>query len=234
MSDNERENMAAGSGNGDMADSDQVSEATSAGYGEDHMVTAEGTSAAATGTGIGGAPLGGQPPESTMPGTGGTGDAVPAASGAAAAGLPGQLSGSGDAAPVAAGGTRAAGVSRQGPGPVARLTERGLPVIIGIVGALVALVIDILYALAHVLGRVAGMNTDSSHFFGGLGVVLVAFIGALLAAVSPLVGAVLLVVAAIGFFFVVGWWAVIAAPFLLGAAYLAYRYHEARQERSIA
>jgi hypothetical protein len=98
--------------------------------------------------------------------------------------------------------------------------------VIGICGAILALVVAALYSLFHVLGRIAGITNDHSHFFIGLGLSLVAFVGALFTIGAPLVGAVLMAAAAIGLFFILGWWAVITAPLLLWAAYLAYRHRD--------
>jgi MFS-type transporter involved in bile tolerance (Atg22 family) len=44
------------------------------------------------------------------------------------------------------------------------------------------------------------------------------------------VGVVLLAVAGIAFFFIAGWWALLASPFLLIAALLAYRSSRVRQQ----
>jgi hypothetical protein len=100
---------------------------------------------------------------------------------------------------------------------------------IGLVGAVIAFVVNALYSLAHVLGRMTGITADRSHFFIGTGLTIVAVIGALCMAGAPEVGAVLLVLATIGFFLIVGWWAVIPAIFLLSAAALAvvnrHEYH---------
>jgi hypothetical protein len=90
--------------------------------------------------------------------------------------------------------------------------------VLGIFGAAVAFVLNSLYSLAHVLGRIAGITADRSHFFIGTGLTIVALIGAVCVPSSPELGAVLMVLATIGFFFILGWWAVIPAIFLLTAA----------------
>lgn len=113
-----------------------------------------------------------------------------------------------------------------------QLTLRTLAMIIGIFGAVIAFIINILYSSFHVLGRVTGITADQSHFFWGLLVILIGFIGSLLVLVSPVVGAVLLAVAGIAFFFIVGWWALLASPFLLVAAVLAYRHSRRQQQVS--
>jgi hypothetical protein len=103
-----------------------------------------------------------------------------------------------------------------------RLPLRSLATILGLVGAAVGLIVSLLYSLVHTLGRVTGISTDSSHFFIGVGLTILAMIGALTALVSGAVGALLLLVAAVGFAFIVGWWAILPALFLLPAVWLAY------------
>ena len=111
------------------------------------------------------------------------------------------------------------------------LTMRMLALIAGLVGVVVAFIVNLLYSFFHVLGRVAGITNDSSHFFWGLFVVLIGFVGSLLVLVSPTIGAVLLVVAAIAFFFIAGWWALLASLLLLIAAALAYNHSRTQQQR---
>ena len=103
-----------------------------------------------------------------------------------------------------------------------RFALRTIALIVGLIGAGLALVINILYSLLHLLGRITGMPSDSAHFLYGLVVVLVGTVGAFLAPVLPPVAAGLLVVAGVALFFVVGPWALIAAPFFLVAAVLTF------------
>ena len=105
-------------------------------------------------------------------------------------------------------------------GKVARFTMRTIAMIVGLIGTVLALIIDILYSLVHVLGKVAGMANDSTHFFYGLIVVLVALGGSFLTVISPIIAAIMLLGAGIAFFFIVGWWAIIASVFLFVAALL--------------
>ena len=113
-------------------------------------------------------------------------------------------------------------------GGVARFTFRTIALIIGIVGTVIAFIINILYSLAHVLGHVAGISDDPAHFWWGLLVVLLALVGSFLAPVLPIVAAVLLVGTGIAFFFIVGWWAVIASPFLFVAAIMTFSNRRVR------
>lgn len=107
-------------------------------------------------------------------------------------------------------------------GGVARFTMRTIAMIVGLIGTVIALAINILYSLFHVLGQIAGMASDSTHFFYGLIVVLVALGGSFLTLWSPLLAAIMLFASGIAFFFVVGWWAFFASPFLLVAGLLTF------------
>src|SRR5258708_10957918 len=97
-----------------------------------------------------------------------------------------------------------------------------LAMLIGIFGVVVAFVINILYSTFHVLGRVTGITSNQSHFFFGLLVVLIGFIGSLMVLFTPIVGAVLLAVAGVLFFFILGLGGALASPFLLIVAVLGY------------
>jgi hypothetical protein len=118
--------------------------------------------------------------------------------------------------------------ARQSSGGLERFTFRTIAMIVGLIGTLIALIIDVLYSLVHVLGKVSGFTNDTSHFFWGLFVVLVALGGSFLAPVLPILAAIMLLGAGIGFFFVVGWWAVIASPFLFVAAILTFSNRRVR------
>jgi hypothetical protein len=105
-----------------------------------------------------------------------------------------------------------------------RLTMRTFALIIGLIGVVIAFIINLLYSSLHVLGRIAGITSDQSHFFWGLVVIAVGLVGSLSVLFLPTMGVVLLLVAGIAFFFIAGWWALLASPFLLIAALLAYRH----------
>jgi hypothetical protein len=111
-----------------------------------------------------------------------------------------------------------------------RLTMRTLALIIGLLGVVIAFIINLLYSSFHVLGRVSGITSDQTHFFWGLIVIIIGLVGSLFALFLPTMGAVLLLVAGIAFFFIAGWWALLASPFLLIAALLAYRYSRVQQQ----
>lgn len=107
---------------------------------------------------------------------------------------------------------------------------RILAMILGLVGVVIAFIINLLYSSLHVVGRISGITNDQTHFFWGLLVVFIGLIGSLFALFFPSVGVVLLVVAGIAFFFIAGWWALLASPFLLIAAFLAYRNSRVQQQ----
>jgi hypothetical protein len=99
--------------------------------------------------------------------------------------------------------------------------SRMMAMAIGLVGAVIGFVVSALYSLVHRLARISGITADRSHFFVGIGLTIVAVIGSLLVVASPEAGALVLVLATIGFFFILGWWAIIPAIFLLSAAGVA-------------
>ena len=111
--------------------------------------------------------------------------------------------------------------------------SRILALILGIIGVVVAFIINLLYSSLHVLGRVAGITNDQTHFFWGLFVILIGLVCSVLAMFIPIAGAVLLLVAGIAFFFIAGWWALLASPFLLVGAVLAYNGSRAKQKQGI-
>jgi hypothetical protein len=105
-----------------------------------------------------------------------------------------------------------------------QISMRLLAMITGLIGVVIAFVINILYSFFHALSRIAGISTTQTHFFYGLLVIVIGLVGSLLTLFAPIVGAVLLAVAGIAFFFIAGWWALLASPFLLIAAALAFSH----------
>jgi hypothetical protein len=108
---------------------------------------------------------------------------------------------------------------------VSRMVTMG----IGLLGAVIGFIVSTLYSLFHFLARISGIYADRSHFFIGIGLAILAAVGSVFVLGSPEIGAVLLVLATIGFFFIIGWWAIIPAVFLVAAAALAianrHEYH---------
>ncbi len=94
---------------------------------------------------------------------------------------------------------------------------------LGVVGAISALIINIIYSTGRHINNIVFNGDATSNGFVGLLLVLAGLIGAVLTPILPVVGAVLMAIAGIGFFAIVGWWAlVVASPLLLIAAVLAY------------
>jgi hypothetical protein len=108
-----------------------------------------------------------------------------------------------------------------------QIVYRLLVFVLGVFGAAAALGINLFYSASTRFQSVVGLHPDASHGWLGLGCAILAFIGAclLLFRGTIPVGAVMLVVAGIGFFFVVGWWALLASPAMFIAAFFAAYYY---------
>lgn len=100
-----------------------------------------------------------------------------------------------------------------------RTTLRIAALVLGIVGAFDALVINVAVSLSGRFRDMVGMTTQT-HGFIGILVVLVALVGAVLVVRWPVAGGTLLLIAGLAFFFVAHWWALLAAPQLLIAGLL--------------
>lgn len=92
-----------------------------------------------------------------------------------------------------------------------KLAMRTIGMIVGLLAGAVMLIIDILYSLTRSIERLAGNPQDTSHFFIGLLVTIIGVVGAFLADPLPIASVVMMLIAAIGFFFLVGLWAIIPA-----------------------
>jgi hypothetical protein len=106
--------------------------------------------------------------------------------------------------------------------------------IFGLFGTVIAFVIDLLYGIFHVLGLVANVSNDPFHFWWGMIIVLVALGASLLGLINGTAASVLLVACGVAFFFVVGWWALFASPFLFLAAILMYAGRRVPARRTAA
>lgn len=117
-----------------------------------------------------------------------------------------------------------------------QIVYRLIVFVLGIIGAAAALGINLFYSASTRFQSVVGFHPDASHGWLGLGCAILAFIGAflLLFRVSRPAGAILLVIAGIGFFFVVNWWAWLASPQMFIAAFFAvYYYLSVNRERAL-
>lgn len=99
---------------------------------------------------------------------------------------------------------------------------RLLATIIGLVGAVIALVVNGAHSLISDAEKLSGGTGRTTHGFLGILVFIVALVGALLSWPAPVMAAVLMVLASIGLYFIVGGAAFFAIPFLLVAAVLDY------------
>lgn len=108
------------------------------------------------------------------------------------------------------------------------LPMRTIGMIAGLIGAGVGLALTLLYSIWHLISQTFGITPDAPHFLLGVVATILAVAGALLALVFGEIGAVLLLVATVAFFFVLGWWAILPALLLLPAAGLAYWYRASR------
>jgi hypothetical protein len=106
---------------------------------------------------------------------------------------------------------------------IARLAGRLAAAVLGLIGVVLALVVNFAYSGVHDFLRVSGSSTlESSHGFVGLGLILLAFIGSVISLFKPRASAALLLIGGAGFFYPVGWFALIASPFMLLGALLAF------------
>lgn len=105
---------------------------------------------------------------------------------------------------------------------ILKFAGRTLAMVLGLLGAFVSLIVNLAYSGINDFLNFT-QNTPH-HTHGGWGVVLflVGLIGALIPIAFPEVAAVLMLVAGVGMFFVVGGWAVIGSIFLILAAVLAF------------
>lgn len=115
-----------------------------------------------------------------------------------------------------------------------QLGLRTLGMIVGLVGTVIAFVIDLLYGIFHVLGLVVNVSNDTFHFWWGMLIVLVSLAASLLGLINGVAAMVLLAACGVAFFFVVGWWALFASPFLFLAAVLMYVGRREPARRTVA
>ena len=112
-----------------------------------------------------------------------------------------------------------------------RLALRTIGMILGLLASALVLIIDILYSLTNTLINASGHPTGvDSHFFIGLLVTLIGVVGSFLADPLPDVSVVLMLIAAVAFFFLVGLWAIIPAIVFLIALVIVFldRGHKAK------
>jgi hypothetical protein len=95
--------------------------------------------------------------------------------------------------------------------------------IFGLVGTIIAAIVNILYSIVHhAIGALGDSGLDRAH--GGIGFLLVVIgvVGSFTALVAPQVAAVLLLIAGFGMFFIVKGYALFSIMFFVVAALLAF------------
>ena len=91
----------------------------------------------------------------------------------------------------------------------------------GLYGTAVAIIIDALYSVFHVLWPISSKADSSTYFLLELVLIMLATAGSLVIAVHAPLGSGLLVLALLGALATLGWWALLIAPLWLLAAFLA-------------
>jgi hypothetical protein len=104
----------------------------------------------------------------------------------------------------------------------AHSTMRTYAMAAGLYGTAVAIIIDALYSVFHVLWPVSSTSDSPIYFLLELGLIVLATAGSFVLAAQARLGAALLVLAVLGAFASLGWWALLIAPLWLLAAFLAY------------
>lgn len=102
-----------------------------------------------------------------------------------------------------------------------RIALRVIALIIGIIGFVDGVIANFIVAAYRDVAHLIGVTAAQSHGIIGFGICLVGLIGAVIALRLPIVGAVLLLIATIGFFAIVRWWGLLASPQFALAAVLA-------------
>lgn len=102
-----------------------------------------------------------------------------------------------------------------------RVALRLAALVLGVIGAFDGVIINILVSTVHRIDQVLGGSADPTHGFIGFALCLAFLVGAVLALRFPLVAGIILILAGIGFFFIVHAWALLASPQVLVAGWLA-------------
>lgn len=106
---------------------------------------------------------------------------------------------------------------------ILKFAGRTLAMVVGVVGALVALLVTITTVVAKHVGDIVNpASTGTSHGFIGFLCFIVGLIGALIAIPFPSAAALLMVIAGLAMIYVAGGWAIIGAPLLIIGAILAF------------
>lgn len=99
--------------------------------------------------------------------------------------------------------------------------------VLGVMGAAAALGINVFYSASKRFQNLVGAHPDASHGWLGVGLIVLAFLGAILALFNGTihVGGILMIIAGIAFIFIVNWWSLLASPQLILAGFFAFFYY---------
>jgi len=113
---------------------------------------------------------------------------------------------------------------------IRRILGRFAAAVVGLVGVVIGVIINFLVSAGHDL---FGLGGDiKTHGWIGLTLMLIAFVGVLLAMFKPRAAALLLAVGGLGLFYPLGLLAILPAVFLVIAALLAYFDRSPAQAKS--
>lgn len=118
-----------------------------------------------------------------------------------------------------------------------RFIARILALILGLVGSIIAFLVDISYSTFHHMAGILGdAHLSRTHGFIGFGLVLVGVLASFLALFAPVPAAILLLVVGIALFFVVKGFAIFSILFFVLAAVFAFlgRHHHRHEHASPA
>lgn len=102
---------------------------------------------------------------------------------------------------------------------VAKGVLRIVAAIIGAIGAIILIIVNAAISAKH---AILGNTVPQSHGVIGLVAFVVGAVGVFTTLLKPQWGAALMAVAGLGFIYVAGWGALLATPFLVIAAVLAF------------
>jgi hypothetical protein len=105
---------------------------------------------------------------------------------------------------------------------IARIAGRLAAAVLGLIGVVLGLVVNLTYSAFNDGAKLFGATLPATHGVIGFGLLFLAFVGAVIAVFKPRASAALLLIGGAGFFYPVHWFALIASPFILLGALLAF------------
>jgi hypothetical protein len=112
-----------------------------------------------------------------------------------------------------------------------RIVSRLAVLVLAIIGVINGIVVNVLVTVINAASKMLGGTGDPSKGLIGALLLLLALVGGFVALRFQVAGGVMLVIAGIGFFFIVHWWALLVSPSWLvgGALAIAENYDEAQR-----